>query len=121
MLVLLVVGGAWASWLDVEEPDPLAGTASSSAGQCYKAACRKHGQSCTAAGDVCTAPFTCSSSGVCSPAASLGGECGGDADCNTNDFVIANRYCYNGECTVCCAATSTHVPPRISKSAHNRR
>lgn len=118
------------SWLDIEEPDlffgygvlsqaasssSVAGDAQgtagtggggggggvASSGTCFKAACQKRGSSCAASRDVCVVPYTCSGTQQCSPTKSLGAECAADQECNSNDFVISGRYCFQGECTVC--------------------
>ena len=112
------------SWLDIEEPDLFFGydalsqmTSSSSvlgdaqgtgggaggmrnSGTCFRAACQKRGSSCAASRDVCVVPYTCSGEQQCSPTKSLGTECTVDQECNSNDFVISGRYCFQGECTV---------------------
>lgn len=111
------------SWLDIEEPDLFFGydalsqmTSSSSvlgdaqgtgggaggmrnSGTCFRAACQKRGSSCAASRDVCVVPYTCSGEQQCSPTKSLGTECTVDQECNSNDFVISGRYCFQGECT----------------------
>ena len=115
------------SWLDIEEPDLFfgydalsqmassssvpgnargtAGTGGGGGGMrssdtCFRAACQKRGSSCAASRDVCVVPYTCSGEQQCSPTKSLGTECTVDQECNSNDFVISGRYCFQGECTV---------------------
>ena len=131
LLSVLWIGVVGQSWLDIEEPDlflvqeMLNGVASSSvagnaqetagttgtgwsggggtaaSGACFRAACQKRGSSCASSHDVCVVPYTCSGVQQCSPTKGLGAECAGDQECNSNDFVISGRYCFQGECTVC--------------------